>query len=59
VDDPDCQRRRTLIEEAFGWLKTVAALARTSLVGRWKLKLQLAMSAAAYNLVRMNRLAAA
>jgi transposase len=53
------QRRRKLIEEAFGWLKTVAGLARTRLVGRWKLKLQFAMSAAAYNLVRMNRLAAA
>lgn len=53
------QRRRKLIEEAFGWIKTVAGLTRTPLVGRWKLKIQMTISAAAYNLVRMTRLAAA
>lgn len=53
------QRRRKLIEEAFGWIKTVGGLARTKLVGRWKLGLQMTMGAAAYNLVRMSKLAAA
>jgi transposase len=53
------QRRRKMIEESFGWIKTVAGLARTKLVGRWKLKLQMLMAAAAYNLVRMRRLAPA
>lgn len=51
------QRRRKLVEEAFGWIKTVAGLRRTRLVGRWKLKLQVTISAAAYNLVRMTKLA--
>ena len=53
------QRKRKLIEEAFGWIKTVAGLRRTRLVGRWKLKMQMQLSAAAYNLVRMRNLAAA
>jgi len=53
------QRKRKLIEEAFGWIKTVAGLRRTKLVGRWKLRMQMQLSAAAYNLVRMRNLAAA
>lgn len=53
------QRKRKLIEEAFGWIKTVAGLKRTKLVGRWKLAMQMQLSAAAYNLVRMRNLAAA
>jgi len=53
------QRKRKLIEEAFGWIKTVAGLRRTRLVGRWKLRMQMQLSAAAYNLVRMRKLAAA
>jgi transposase len=52
------QRRRKLIEEAFGWIKDYAGLARTRLVGRWKIRMQVTMAAAAYNLVRMNRLLA-
>jgi transposase len=53
------QRKRKLVEEAFGWIKTVAGLRRTKLVGRWKLRMQMQVSAAAYNLVRMRNLAAA
>ena len=53
------QKKRKLIEEAFGWIKTVAGLRRTKLVGRWKLRMQMQLSAAAYNLVRMRNLAAA
>lgn len=52
------QRCRKKIEEAFGWIKTVATLARTKLVGRWKITQQLHLAAAAYNLVRMRKLAA-
>lgn len=47
------QRRRKVIEEAFGWIKDDAGLGRTRLVGRWKLRMWVAMAAAAYNLVRM------
>ena len=52
------QRCRKKIEEAFGWLKTVANLYRTRLVGHWKIKQQLQLAAAAYNLVRLRKLAA-
>jgi len=50
------QRCRKKIEEGFGWIKTVAGLTRTRLVGRWKLQQQLDISTAAYNLVRMRNL---
>ena len=53
------QRRRKLIEEAFGWIKDFVGLARTRLVGRWKIRMQVTMTAAAYNLVRMSKLLAA
>jgi len=52
------QRCRKKIEEAFGWIKTVAGLARTRLVGRWKILRQMQLAAAAYNLVRIRKLAA-
>lgn len=52
------QRVRKKIEEGFGWLKTVAGLGRTKLVGRWKLSQQVHVAAAAYNLVRMRKLLA-
>ena len=51
------QRCRKRIEEAFGWIKTVGGLARTRLVGRWKLLQQMHLTAAAYNLTRMRNLA--
>jgi len=52
------QRCRKLVEEGFGWLKTVAGLARTRLVGRWKIRQQMHLAAAAFNLVRMRNLLA-
>jgi len=52
------QRCRKKIEEAFSWVKTIAGLARARLVGRWKLLQQMQLAAAAYNLVRIRRLAA-
>lgn len=53
------QRTRKKLEEAFGWLKTIAKLGRTRLVGQWKIRQQLQTAAAAYNLVRLSRLMAA
>jgi transposase len=52
------QRCRKKVEECFGWLKTVAGLARARLVGRWKIRQQLHLAAAAFNLVRMRTLLA-
>lgn len=50
------QRCRKKVEECFGWLKTVAGLMRTRLVGRWKISQQMHLAAAAFNLVRMRSL---
>jgi transposase len=50
------QRCRKKVEECFGWIKTVAGLARSRHVGRWKLRQQMELAAAAYNLVRMRKL---
>jgi transposase len=51
------QRIRKRVEEIFGWCKTIGGLARSRFVGRWKLKQQGEVAAAAYNLLRMARLA--
>lgn len=51
------QRCRKKVEECFGWLKTVASMRRSRTVGRWKLRQMLEVSAAAFNLVRLRRLA--
>lgn len=53
------QRRRKIVEEFFGWAKTIAGMRRSRHVGRWKIMQQLELTAAAYNLVRMRRLLAA
>jgi len=45
-----------MIVESFGWIKDFAGLRRTRVVGRWKIKQQVQMAAAAYNLVRISRL---
>lgn len=50
------QRCRKKVEECFGWIKTVAGLARSRHVGRWKLRQQMELAAAAFNLVRMRKL---
>ena len=51
------QRWRKKVEECFGWLKSVAGIGRSRVVGRWKLRQLLEVSAAAFNMVRMRRLA--
>lgn len=53
------QRRRKLVEEFFGWAKTVAGMRRARHVGREKIKQCFDLAAAAYNLVRMTNLLAA
>jgi transposase len=53
------QKCRKKIEEGYGWLKEIAGLGRSRVVGRWKLKQLLEIGAAAYNLVRLRKLAPA
>ena len=50
------QRIRKRIEEGFGWMKTVGRLRKTMYRGVEKIAMQLALHAAAYNLVRMRNL---
>lgn len=50
-------RRR--IEQIVGWIKDVALLRRTRFVGRWKTQLSAWSAGAAYNLLRLSRLAGA
>jgi len=50
------QRVRKRIEEAFGWIKTVAGLRRTKLRGLAKVDWAFTFAAAAYNLVRLPKL---
>ena len=52
------QRIRKRIEEAFGWIKTVAGLRKTRLRGRAKVDWAFTFAAAAYNLVRLPKLLA-
>ncbi len=50
------QRVRKRIEEAFGWIKTVAGQEKTRFRGRHRVALAFTFAAAAYNLVRLPRL---
>lgn len=50
------QRKRKLVEEIFGWGKTVGNFRKTRLIGLAKNKLAGFMVAAAYNLVRLAKL---
>jgi hypothetical protein len=53
------QRVRKRIEELIGWCKCVGGLARAGFIGRWRIRQQGEAAAAAYNLLRMARLASA
>ena len=53
------QRIRKRIEEAFGWIKTVAGMRKTKLRGQPKVDWAFTFAAAAYNLVRAPKLIAA
>jgi hypothetical protein len=52
------QRIRKRIEEAFGWIKTVAGQDKTKLRGRDRVGWAFTLAAAAYNLVRLPKLMA-
>jgi len=52
------QRIRKRIEEAFGWIKTIAGLRKTRFVGRARTDWAFTFAAAAYNLVRLPKLLA-
>ncbi|MER8850149.1 IS5 family transposase [Mesorhizobium australicum] len=52
------QRIRKRIEEAFGWIKTVAGQEKTKLRGRDRVGWAFTFAAAAYNLVRLPKLMA-
>jgi transposase len=53
------QRCRKGIEKVIGWGKDVAGLRRSKFIGRWKTKLYLLASGAAYNLLRLSNLGVA
>jgi hypothetical protein len=48
---------RKQVEEAFAWMKTVGGLRRTRYRGRERVQMHAYLIAAAYNLVRIARLA--
>jgi transposase len=50
------QRARKRIEEAFGWIKTIAGQARTRLRGLERVRWAFTLAAAAYNLIRLPKL---
>lgn len=53
------QRKRKLIEQIFGWLKTRAASRKTNLIGTAKNLLSMQLKVAAYNIVRFVKLKSA
>jgi transposase len=53
------QRKRKLIEEAFGWGKTIGPIAKTMLRGLARVRAQFTLTMAAYNLAKLPRLMAA
>ena len=53
------QRKRKLVEEIFGWMKTIGGLRKTRYRGKRRNRLWAYVNAAAYNLVRLVRMAPA
>lgn len=51
------QRRRKLVEEVFGWMKTIAGIRQTKLRGTDKVQWQFIFAAACYNIIRIPKLA--
>jgi hypothetical protein len=50
------QRKRKLIEEAFGWAKTIAGLAKVKVRGLARVRDCFTLPMTAYNLIRMPKL---
>jgi len=58
-EDPEytiSQKMRKKVEECFGWMKTIGGLARAKYTGRWKINLQMLISAAMYNIIRISNI---
>jgi len=53
------QRKRKLVEEPFGWGKTVGPIRKTMLRGVKRVRAQFTLTMAAYNLAKLPRLMAA
>ena len=53
------QKKRKLIEEAFGWAKTIGGLGRPMLRGAARLGFKFTLTMAAYDLIRLPKLLAA
>ena len=47
------QRRRKLVEEVFGWLKTIGGMRKARWIGRARIEWRYLLAVAAYNLVRI------
>ena len=52
------QQKRKLVEEAFGWAKTIAGLAKVKVRGLARVRHHFTLAMTAYNLIRMPRLLA-
>src|SRR5690348_4190893 len=50
------QKKRPVIEKAFGWMKQTGGMRKTKLRGLWKVGWQFLMTAAAFNLWRLPKL---
>jgi transposase len=50
------QKKRKLIEEAFGWAKTIAGMAKVKVRGLARVRFRFTFAMAAYNLIRMPKL---
>ena len=51
------QKKRKRVEEIFGWMKSCGGLRKTRFVGRARVQLHAYLVGAAYNLLRLSRLA--
>ena len=49
------QKKRKLVEEAFGWAKTIAGMAKVKLRSLPRVRFKFTFTMAAYNLIRMPR----
>jgi hypothetical protein len=47
------QRKRKLVEECFGWAKTIGGFRKTRFIGTARVHAQALLTFAAYNLTRM------
>ncbi len=52
------QRKRKLVEQIFGWMKTIGPLRKLRHRGGWRVEWNFTFAAAAYNLVRLRTLLA-